>query len=970
MKKLDNRGFTLVELLATLAVLSLVSTIVIYVAINVVNSAKDKSYLVTINNVEKAAVSYLEENNDKIHFVKYDDDLEYQCVTVQSLIDTNYFDKDVLNSKISKDKILDSNNYIYIERDSNNKTVTNSKLIADSNSDYNTLCGKASLDGTIDFVISPSGFAREKNVDIKYCLYNVSDYKNVEYFSQYNDLIYNDENSDNTFSDNCLIRKVTVNENGDMIAKILKRNTDGNKEEVKSAVAKVSSIDNKAPVINIEPNGDNTYTKSKTININISDDLSGVSSDSTIKYGFSKSKNEEPSSYKEVKVNGDIKIIESSLTGEYYLWIKPNVKDNAGNVNNDTLISDVYKFDNTAPSIPTYIAKYRDGSGDYTSGSNANKEVVTEISATDPDSGVEGIYYSKDKINKTKFNFGVLALTQNGSTWSGTESWDFRDGRNDSYYFMACDKVGNCSKWSNVFNIKYKTNKVYIKYNANRGSMVKDNGYGIDSDGMITKNGSILTTKINYLGKLGSKGLYNVNNKNKINLSKLGYSAVSGKEWCTKSDGSGTCYDQATQYSANNFCDASSRDCEVILYANWRANKLTIIYHSNGGSMSKTNGGYENSDGIIYMKNNSGKYISNFHVVKYGNDVVLKWSNYTKGINLVKTGYSLVSGSEWCTKSDGSGTCYNQNPTGNYKKAEEMCSKLSSGDCTINLYAHWKVNKLTIIYHSNGGSMSKTNGGYENSDGIIYMKNNSGKYISNFHVVKYGNDVVLKWSNYTKGINLVKTGYSLVSGSEWCTKSDGSGTCYNQNPTGNYKKAEEMCSKLSSDDCTVHLYAHWKKNVCPTGYVKSSTKYDCEKLLGSASQYYTKMKKNCLQRTTSPTKGKCSDFNYDDSACKSHSGCKLSDNYVMSSHLCNGTYKKCSEGTYSSSLGKCVYYYYSDAEKVEKQESCTVTTTTCKSQSDKGNYYISSCVKDGDYYCSSGTLRSSNNNCYSYASYE
>ena len=97
MKKLNNKGFTLVELLATLAVLSLVSTIVIYVAINVVNSAKDKSYLVTRNNVEKAAVSYLEENSDKIHFVKYKDNIEYLCVTVQNLIDTNYFDKDVLN---------------------------------------------------------------------------------------------------------------------------------------------------------------------------------------------------------------------------------------------------------------------------------------------------------------------------------------------------------------------------------------------------------------------------------------------------------------------------------------------------------------------------------------------------------------------------------------------------------------------------------------------------------------------------------------------------------------------------------------------------------------------------------------------------------------------------------------------------------------------------------------------------------
>ena len=183
MKKLNNKGFTLVELLATIAVLSLVSTIVIYVAINVVNSAKDKSYLVTRNNVEKAAVSYLEENNDKIHFVKYDDNIdniEYQCVTVQNLIDTNYFDKDVLNSKISKDKtirdISDSDYsdsdyiYIYIERDKESKTIKNSKLITDSDSDYSTLCGNynSRLEGDIEFNI-PKGYAKEKDVSIKYC---------------------------------------------------------------------------------------------------------------------------------------------------------------------------------------------------------------------------------------------------------------------------------------------------------------------------------------------------------------------------------------------------------------------------------------------------------------------------------------------------------------------------------------------------------------------------------------------------------------------------------------------------------------------------------------------------------------------------------------------------------------------------------------------------------------------------------
>ena len=697
MKKLNNKGFTLVELLATLAVLSLVSTIVIYVAINVVNSAKDKSYLVTRNNVEKAAVSYLEENSDKIHFVKYKDNIEYQCVTVQNLIDTNYFDKDVLNSKISNDKTIRVSDYIYIERDSNSKTVTDSKIIMNNNSEYLTLCGNynSRLDGDIEFKI-PGGYAKEKDVLIRYCLYNVFDYKNIEYLYNY---VPSDKSSfiKEYDEDNCLVKNIKILSNGELTAEV--KDTD-----IKKSTS-ITGIDNKAPVIKIEPNGDNTYTKSKTININISDDLSGISSDSTIKYGFSKSKSEEPSSYKEVNVStGNVKITEGSLTGGYYLWIKPSVKDNVGNENNDTLISDVYKFDNTAPSIPTYIAKYRDGSGSYTSGSNANKEVVTEISTTEADSGVEGIYYSKDRRSETKFNFGVSALTQNGSIWSGTESWDFRNGRNDNYYFRACDKAGNCSDWSIIFNIKYLTS-VYIKYHSNGGRMSNNNAdYTVNSTSKLVEyKGNSKFHSVSYGNSLGSSGLYDANNSEYIKLVKEGgYSLSSTYQWYKiNEDGSKKYYNHTTRYNSSDFCDASSSDCEVTLYANWKVNKLTIKYHANGGSLttdSKNNGYSKNSDGVITKKVN-GEYISNFHVVKYGNDVALKWANYSGGIQLTRTGYSIVSNNEWCTKSDGSGTCYDQNPTSKYK-AEKMCSKLSSGDCTIDLYAHWKKNtyKCTRAY--------------------------------------------------------------------------------------------------------------------------------------------------------------------------------------------------------------------------------------------------------------------------------
>ena len=99
--KNNNKGFTFVELLSIIAILAIVITIVITISLNVVNSSKEKSYKVTINNVERDVSSYVMENNDIFSWRDYDDIVEYQCITVQHLIDKGYFSNDILNSYVS-----------------------------------------------------------------------------------------------------------------------------------------------------------------------------------------------------------------------------------------------------------------------------------------------------------------------------------------------------------------------------------------------------------------------------------------------------------------------------------------------------------------------------------------------------------------------------------------------------------------------------------------------------------------------------------------------------------------------------------------------------------------------------------------------------------------------------------------------------------------------------------------------------
>ena len=54
MKKMGNKGFTLVELLVTLAVISMVLSITVYAVNNAIRKGKEKTYLTTINEIEKA----------------------------------------------------------------------------------------------------------------------------------------------------------------------------------------------------------------------------------------------------------------------------------------------------------------------------------------------------------------------------------------------------------------------------------------------------------------------------------------------------------------------------------------------------------------------------------------------------------------------------------------------------------------------------------------------------------------------------------------------------------------------------------------------------------------------------------------------------------------------------------------------------------------------------------------------------
>lgn len=93
MEKLNKKGFTLVELIATIVVLALVVSISAYAITNIINSAKEKNYELLIKNIKDASETYYQEckysKNSGI-ICNYDVILQEYTVTLQELVNYGY----------------------------------------------------------------------------------------------------------------------------------------------------------------------------------------------------------------------------------------------------------------------------------------------------------------------------------------------------------------------------------------------------------------------------------------------------------------------------------------------------------------------------------------------------------------------------------------------------------------------------------------------------------------------------------------------------------------------------------------------------------------------------------------------------------------------------------------------------------------------------------------------------------------
>ena len=431
--KLNNKGFTLVELLATIAVLSLVILISIYVSVEVIDTAKTKSYMVTKNEIEKQATNYLIENSNRLFFEPVIDGKEYYCITVENLIDMGYFKNKILKSKKSKNDTVKANDYIYVLRDSNTKTListtyNNSDLVEEE-------CRRAfGGTGSILFSYEPDGWSREKKVKIIYKLRNAGNINNYSYGYKFLTEEKNDKNKEKEF---------VIYENGkiDAYIKYLEDNSILDEQSLS-----ISKIDNKGPVVNLGNYQKGYVYNSVTVPLILTDNGSGVCNDNCF------TKDDIEVSIGGVKVtdfiltkvndnNYNLKIDNDSLNGQVMITIKDGsiydrVVDIEKNKNSIISLNPEISFDNEAPVITL-----------GTNGSSYQKSISSKITVTDDHSGGDTTTY--------KYIYSTDNTASPTLAFTSGNSYEKSDGTGDYYLIVkACDKAGNCTtKKSNVFKL-------------------------------------------------------------------------------------------------------------------------------------------------------------------------------------------------------------------------------------------------------------------------------------------------------------------------------------------------------------------------------------------------------------------------------------------------------------------------------------------------------------------------------------
>ena len=182
----DKRGYTLIELLAVVAIIAIIVGVLYFGIISYINNANKIAVKLTEENIRDLSVLYVKENYDDLEGWHYEynadgspnEDSRYYCVSVQELINKGYVNEEFNHEAITTDS------YIKVIRNENNKTYDSAFIEENSCMEYTiSFVDKNNAPVVINDIIYQrvvSGGYRLTDTDIPYISASSSYYKFVE----------------------------------------------------------------------------------------------------------------------------------------------------------------------------------------------------------------------------------------------------------------------------------------------------------------------------------------------------------------------------------------------------------------------------------------------------------------------------------------------------------------------------------------------------------------------------------------------------------------------------------------------------------------------------------------------------------------------------------------------------------------------------------------------------------------------
>jgi len=826
--RMNNKGFSMVELLAVVAILGVLSTIGVVAVSNILEKAHEEYYKNQEKNLVLAAQSYMNANQNELPKVVG----RKEKITAKELKEANYLKKDVTRYD-GKTKCNDEKTYVNVFKYGNSDYSYTAYLtcpddkIADeevkeeqpfidavfpgSNEDVSTASIKITIKGE-------KNNAETKLLSYSYSLFVIENGKSVE-----------------------LLNTGTMQVRQSTVEKTISLS--------KYALSSSSvSLKIKATATNIKGNS-------------ISQTFTNDYRDKTAPKCVYINKADDPKSplRRKTWVNRDVKVTIGCNDGngsgcEKDTYTKTFTTDGgvdhikiSDNVGNQQSCPVVKFIDKTAPTVKVNV--YKCDSKHVATGSVLKSYTASgntiEVKSSDLTGNVNGWLNKANYPNGVCFAFNVedaSSLKSKSWKWNPTgikknasnyktltggnsdETFTTDDGYNlttkkvythslsgDGHRygeFVVKDGIGNTStiKFNILIDKTSPTAQVTAGRCENRDATACQNATSVTSSQTVKADNSSPSKSMSF-DTWVSKGIqikYSITDLSDVTRTwkyddprKMTSRPSANKAGASATGTSGTLTLTGTgqRNSIITFTDEAGNTSQVTVQG-YIANTCTVTYNSNHGSFTK------NSSDLTEVKD----YDSYFGSAANGLRNATGNGSHYEG---ERQYHSTVTNKQWNTSATyNAGTIFDEQKR---YKAQSVCSGMDDGkDKTITLYANWRTHECTVTFSANGGKFTNNGGGTT-------------------QIVKAGEELGKKPT--------VSRDYYHVDNNDAWKK----GSTTNYVAANATKKGEELCNLTKGDD-SVTLNANWKQNVC-------TIKYDPNK------KFNGKFNKNASNTTDTLTQG-------------------------------------------------------------------------------------------------------------------